>query len=95
MQEAVIGTVQVIVLVLGIVEAAKQFGVQGKASRALALGIGLALYGTAAAIAAGVIPQTAIVYIEIGAKAIGGALAATGYYDLGKRAGRAVLARLE
>jgi len=85
MLEMMIGPVQVVLLVLGIVEAAKRFGVNGKASEALALGIGVVLFGVASAIEAGLIPDAAVMYIIIAARAIAGALAATGYYDLGKK----------
>lgn len=80
-----IGGIAVAVFILGIVEAAKEFGVQGKASRALALGLGVFFVGLAGAISQGLIPAEAVVWVELAVTAIAGGLAAMGYYDLGKR----------
>ena len=80
-----IGGVGVILLILGIVEAAKVFGVKGKASQATAAGLGFLLIGIASATEAGVIPAAAIPYIEIVIKGLGGAVAAMGIFDLLKK----------
>ena len=77
-----IGGVQVLVLVVGIVEACKRFGLQGKGAFGLALGLGFAFVGMASAIEMGVVPAEWVPYVEIVAKGLGGALAATGIYDL-------------
>jgi len=83
-----IGGVEVILLVLGIVEAAKRFGVQGKASEGFALGLGFVFVALAATLQRELIPAGAVVYVEIVVIGLGGALAATGIYDLIKK-GRA------
>lgn len=80
-----IGGVGVIVLVIGIVEAAKEFGVTGLWSRALAMILGLGLVGLASAMGRGVVPAEAMVWIEIVVVGLGGALAAMGLYDLARR----------
>ncbi len=83
-----IGGIGVIVLVLGIVEACKGIGVTGKASQGLALGLGFGFVALASAIEQGLVPAEWVPYIEIGVKGLGGALAATGIYDLGRRVAR-------
>lgn len=81
----VIGGVGVIVLIMGIVEACKTFGVTGKASRALAAGLGFLLIGIASAIQAGKVPAEVVPYIEIVVQGLGGAIAAMGLYDFLKK----------
>jgi len=81
-----IGGLSVLVLVLGIVEACKRFGVTGKASEALAIGLGAFFVGLAKALAAGLLPAWAVVWAEIVVVGLGGGLAATGVYDLVRRA---------
>lgn len=78
----VIGGVSVIALVIGWVEAAKRLGVTGTWSEVLALALGFLLVGLASAIEQGVIPAEAVRYIEVVVVGLGGALAATGIYDL-------------
>ena len=83
LETMVLGPVGVILLVLGLVEAAKQFGVSGKGSFALALGLGFVFAAYLEALAQGFIPpivQSAVSILVVG---IGGGLAATGLYDLG------------
>lgn len=80
-----IGGVGVIVLVLGLTEAAKRLGVTGKGSQVLALCLGAFFVGLSAAIGCDLIPVVALPWIEVGVMGLGGALAATGIYDLGKR----------
>jgi len=83
-----IGGISVAALIIGVVEAAKEFGVEGKSSRALALGLGVFFVGSAQAISQGIVPVEAVPYVELGVTAIAGGLAAMGYYDLGKRFSR-------
>lgn len=80
-----IGEIGVIVLVLGIVEAAKRLGVKGKGSQILALASGAFFVGLSAAIGRDLIPAVVLPWVEIVVVGLGGALAATGVYDLGKR----------
>ena len=80
--ELAIGGVGVIVLVLGIVEACKGFGVSGQASKGLALGLGFGFVALASAMERELIPATWIPYIEIVVLGLGGSLAAMGIYDL-------------
>lgn len=78
----VLGPVGIIALVVGITEAAKRIGINGKWSFVLALVIGgfLASYGEALAL--GVIPEAAGIAMQILVVGLGGGLAATGLYDL-------------
>lgn len=83
--EFAIGGISVALLIVGVVEAAKEFGINGKGSKALALCLGIAFYGLATGIDQGLIPAVAVPYIEWAVTAIAGGLAAMGYYDLAKR----------
>ena len=74
-----------LLLIPGVVETAKAFGVSGKASLALSLILGMFFIGLAQAIAQGVVPEAALPWINIGVVGVGGALAASGYYDLFKK----------
>ena len=80
-----IGGIAVALLVVGIVEAAKEFGLGGKGPRWLALGLGFFFTALAYGIDTGLIPAVAQPYIIWAVTAIAGAVAAMGYYDLGKR----------
>lgn len=80
-----IGGIAVAALIVGIVEAAKEFGVSGKASQALALGLGIFFVGLAQAIGQGLVPEAWLPWVEVAVTALAGGLAAMGYYDLGKR----------
>jgi hypothetical protein len=80
-----IAGVSIALLIVGIVEAAKEFGVTGKWSRALALALGVLFVGLAQAISGGLIPAGALPWVELIVTALAGGLAAMGYYDLGKR----------
>lgn len=80
-----IGGISVALLIIGIVEAAKEFGVNGKGSRALALGLGVLFVGLSQAIVQDLIPPVALPWINLGVTAIAGGLAAMGYYDFLKR----------
>lgn len=77
-----IGGLSVIVLVLGLVEMAKRWGVEGKGSAGLAFGLGWFFVALAIAIERGLIPPEWVTYVEIVVTGLGGSLAATGIYDL-------------
>lgn len=83
----VIGGIPVLLLVPGIVEAAKHFGVKGEGSLALSLILGGFFIGLAQAISQNAIPTPAVYWINIIVVGIGGGLALSGYYDLGERTG--------
>ena len=80
-----IAGVPVIVMVIGIVEACKRWGVQGKASEMLAFGLGFFFVALAIVVQQELIPPDYVVWVEVAIVALGGALAATGFYDLAKR----------
>jgi hypothetical protein len=77
----VVGGIKVAALIFGIVEAAKEFGVSGKGSQVLALGLGVFFVGLAQALTQGLIPPEIVTWVELGVTAIAGGLAAMGYYD--------------
>ena len=81
-----IGGVSVVILVLGIVEASKRFGLKGWGLQALGFGLGFVLVGLSAAIGADLVPAVAVPWIRIVVYGLGGALAANGLYDLAKKA---------
>jgi len=76
-----IGGVQLVILVIGIVEALKEFGVQGKTSRVAALVVAFVLAGTGIAISEALIVGQAAVWVELLVKSLAFALAAMGYFD--------------
>lgn len=80
-----IAGISIALLIVGIVEAAKQFGVKGKSSMALAVGLGVLFVGLAQALAQGVIPPAVVPWVELGVTALAGGLAAMGYYDFARR----------
>lgn len=77
-----IGGIAVLVLVLGIVEAAKRWGLQGRGSEILALCLGVFFVALAQAIQLALIPPAWVVWIEVIVIGLAGGLAATGIYDL-------------
>ena len=81
-----IGGVSVIVLVLGIVEASKRWGLKGTWLQVFSFGLGFVLVGLSATIGAGLIPETAVPWIVIAVYGLGGALAANGLHDFTNRA---------
>lgn len=83
--------VSFVAIVLGIVEAAKEFGVKGRWSLALAMIVGLLLFGLGGAIEGALVPADCMPWIEATVKAIAGSLAVAGFYRLSKRVGGAVL----
>lgn len=80
-----IGGIGVAVLILGIVEAAKEFGISGKGSRLLALALGVFFVGLAQAIGLNLIAEHILPWIELVVIALAGGLAAMGYYDFSKK----------
>lgn len=80
-----IGHIVIAALIIGIVEAAKEFGLQGKASRALVLVLALFFATLAEVIGRGLVPAEYVVWVELFVAVIASALAAMGYYDLSKR----------
>jgi len=86
---ASVAGVSVVLLVLLVVEGAKQFGVTGKASLGLSVGLGAILLALYAAIERQLIPTAALPWIEVVFYAVGGGLtvglAPSGLYNLLKR----------
>ena len=80
-----IAGVSIALLIVGIVEAAKEFGIAGKWSRALALTLGVFFVGLAQAIAGEMIPVVVLPWVELVVISLAGGLAAMGYYDFIKR----------
>ena len=80
-----IGGVSVALLIFGIVEAAKEFGLQGKASRILVLLLGVGFVALAQANAQELISADAMRWINLIVTALAGGLAAMGYYDWTKK----------
>lgn len=80
-----IGGIAVAALILGLVEAAKEFGVEGKWSQVLALVLGFVFIGLAYGINEALIPEAYVPYIVWCVTALAGALAAMGYYDFAKK----------
>ena len=85
MEDFVIGGVSVIVLVLGIVELAKRWGLNGMGCEILAVGLGAFFVALSQAIEGGMVPANLIPWINIVVIGIGGGLAAMGLYDFSKR----------
>lgn len=85
LETVVMGPVGIILLVIGMVEAAKRLGVEGKWSFVLALSLGFVFAAYLEALAAGIIPPEVVVAVRILVVGIGGGLAATGLYDLHTR----------
>lgn len=83
--ELTIGTIAIPALIIGITEAAKKFGVTGKASQGLAMTLGVLLAGLAYGITEGLIPEPYTAYIIWGVTALTSPFTAMGYYDLAKR----------
>lgn len=89
--QATIAGVSLVALALLVVEGAKQFGVTGKASLALAMGFGAVVTGLYAAIERGLVPTGALPWVETAVYALGGmlviGLGSSGLYELLKRSG--------
>ncbi len=80
-----IGGVNLILLVLGWVEAAKRLGISGQGSFIMALVCGVAFGGLWQAMTTGLVPEVALPWIRVVIVGLGGGIAATGLYDIGKR----------
>ena len=74
--------VWVAALIVGIVEAAKEFGINGKGSRILACALGFFFYGLSFAMDQALIPAAAFPYIKLVVFALSGSIAAMGFFDL-------------
>ena len=81
-----LGGISLAVLVVILTEVVKEFtGLQGKAVRAVALGLGFALTAIAYGLTEGLIPASAAPYIEWVFAAVAGGLGGMGLWHLGKR----------
>jgi len=78
-----IAGVSMVLLVVGIVEAAKRLGIEGKASFVLALAVGFVFGLLYYVFDAGMIPEPVGVWIQAIVFGLSFGLAATGLYDLG------------
>ena len=81
----VIGGIVVIPLVFGVVEAAKEFGVTGKASRVLALVLAGLFVGIAQADAQGFLAEDAMALVKLVVGTLAGTLSAMGFYDFSRK----------
>ena len=75
--------VWVAALIVGIVEAAKEFGM--KRPRILACALGFFFYGLSFAVDQVLIPEAAHIWIKLVVFSLSGATAAMGFFDLIKR----------
>lgn len=80
-----IGNISMIVLVIGLVEAAKKLGLRGSACQVLAIALGALMIGLSQAIQLDMIPADTLPWIDIVIVGLGGGLAASGIFDLIKR----------
>jgi len=87
MNEVTIAGISLLLLIPGIVECAKAFGVKGKASLGLSIGLGFFFFGLVRVIGAGLIPAVWLPWIEVVVYGLAGSMAMSGYYDLGRRTG--------
>ena len=76
-----ISGIGVAALIFGIVEALKEFGVTGKASRVAVFVLGVLFVALAQAQAQGLLSEQAMRWVELAVTALAGGLAAMGYYD--------------
>ena len=79
-----IGSVGVAILVMGLVQFFKRFGLDGNWNIVLAVVFGALFTGLAYGIDQALIPGEWIPYIQWAVTALAGGLAAAGFYDLGK-----------
>ena len=80
-----LGEYAMLLLVPGIVETAKKFGLAGNWLLGLSLVLGVLFVGLAQAIALSLVPEAALPWISVGVVGLGGGLAVSGYYDLAKK----------
>ena len=74
-----------LVLIPGIVETAKKFGLAGNGALVLSLALGFAFVALAETVTQGLMPEAVLPWLRVALMGIGGALAASGYYDLAKK----------
>ena len=75
---SVLGEYALILLVPGIVETAKKFGLKGNWNLGLSIVLGMLFVGLAQANAQGLVPEVALPWISVGVAGLGGALAVSG-----------------
>lgn len=76
---------ELIAIVVGVVQFVKeQFGLEDKPAQAVALGIGLLVFGYWSAAQAGVVPEAVVLWASVALRALGYTLAAPGLYKLVK-----------
>ena len=79
---SMLGEYALLLLVPGIVETAKKFGLSGNWNLGLSLVLGVLFVGLAQANAQGLVPAVALPWISVVFAGLGGGLAVSGYYDL-------------
>ncbi len=89
-----IGGVSIPALVLGWVSAAKELGLKGRWLTALALVLSTLCAGLWQAVAQGLVPEDVLPWVTVVVVGLGGGVALTGWYDLARRAGASLLARI-
>ena len=77
-----IGNIEIGAIVVGVVEFLKKLGVNGTWSMVVALVLGVALFGYSAAVDAGLVSEAVNTWVTIVVRAVGGAVAIPGLYDL-------------
>lgn len=77
-----IGGFEIGFIVTGMVETAKKFGINDNGSFALALGLGVLLFGYGSAVEAGLISEAITVWATVGIRAIGYTFSLPGWYDI-------------
>lgn len=77
-----IGKFEIGLLIVGIVEVFKLWGVNGKWSLGLALGLGLVLFGYGSAVEAGLASEAVATWVTVVVRAVGYTLAIPGLYKL-------------
>ena len=79
---AVLSEYALLLLVPGIVETAKKFGLVGNWCLALSIVLAMVFVSLAQANAQGLVPEVALPWIRVVFAGLGGGLAGSGYYDL-------------
>jgi hypothetical protein len=85
-QNLEIAGIAIFLLIIGLVEAAKRFGIRDEWSFGLSLVLGLGFAALARALEQQLIPLPWVPWVEVGIVGLAGGLACTGLYDLTKRA---------
>lgn len=81
LENLAIGGVEIVILIFGIVEFCKEFGIEGKRSRLLQFVLGFFFVGLFSAIEAEMVPAEWLPYVVLTIKCLGGAIAAGGFYE--------------